>query len=426
MYALVDCNSFYASCERLFRPDLHHKAVIVLSNNDGCVVARSAEAKALGVGMAVPFFQVKKLCKQKDIAVFSSNYTLYQDISNRVMCTLESLVPHVDIYSIDEAFLDLHGVVAFSKSPNRFASNIRHTLYKHVGVPVGVGIAPTKTLAKLANHHAKKEQGICVLNSPELTDFYLKQTPVNDVWGVGKGLTARLYKLGITTAYELAHADKYWLRKHGSVMLERTARELQGEPCHNFLDVLNEKQRKQVICSRSFGRRVTDKEMMREALCHYTARASEKLRAQKGKAKHISMFFRTSMFGEHEQQRRCSVSTQLVYPSQDTRQLTKAVMQLLDANWQDGYRYSKAGVILSDIYDEKTLQFDLLSDIDTTEEVQSNALLGTLDKINTRYGSHTMTFGGQGVTNSRKQWRMASNSSSPRYTTNFKELPLVY
>lgn len=426
MYALVDCNSFYASCERLFRPDLKRQPVIVLSNNDGCVVARSAEAKALGIGMAVPYFQVKRLCAEKGVAVFSSNYTLYQDISNRVMCTLESLVPEVEVYSIDEAFLRLHGLPECLEKPNKFAAQLRHTVFKHVGVPVGIGVAPTKTLAKLANHHAKKEQGVCVLQTPEQAAHYLKHTEVKDVWGVGKGLTAKLDKLGITTAWELANADKYWLRKHGSIMLERTARELLGENCCTLSDTIADKRKKQIICSRSFGQRVTDKDMLREALCHYVARAAYKLREQSATAKHLTVYFRTSMFGDNEKKRRCSASTQLIHPTQDTRTLTHAAMQLFDAHWQAGYRYAKAGVALSDIYDENAMQYDLLSPVDPVQQDQSTALLSALDNINQRYGTHTMTFGGQGVESSRKRWRMSCDSSSPHYTTNFRELPKVY
>lgn len=425
MYALVDCNSFYASCERLFRPDLKHKPVIVLSNNDGCVVARSAEAKALGIGMAVPYFQVKQHCAEQGVSVFSSNYTLYQDISNRVMCTLESLVPEAEVYSIDEAFLDLHGLVDCQQAPNKFAARIRSRIYQHVGVPVGIGIAPTKTLAKLANHHAKKEHGVCVLNTPHETAHYLKKTHVNDVWGVGKGLTAKLEKLGITTAWALAHADKYWLRKHGSVVLERTARELQGENCRTLSDTLADTRKKQIICSRSFGQRVTEKHVMREAVCHYIARAAEKLRAQHALAKHVCLYFRTSMFGEHEKKHRCSVSTQLVHPTQDTRTLTHAMMQLLDTHWQDGYLYAKAGVILSDMYAPDSFQYDLLNPLDTEAQAQSAALCSTLDGINQRYGSHTLAFAGQGLADSRKRWRMSCNSSSPRYTTNINEIPVV-
>lgn len=283
MYALVDCNSFYASCEKLFRPDLRHVPVVVLSNNDGCIIARCALAKPL-VKMGEPYFKCKDELASKGVIVFSSNYTLYQDISNRVMMTLESLAPDCEIYSIDEAWLDITGYSTALCNLSAYAQHLKSTVYQHIGIPVGVGIAPTKTLAKLANHHAKQMGGICVIDNEDSQDYLLRTTAVKDIWGIGRQLNKKLAEMKILTAYDLAHTPIKQLKKHFSVMIERTALELQGIRCYE-LEVSEPKQ--QIVCSRSFGERITDKAQISQAITFYTTRACEKLRSQNSLAKRI-------------------------------------------------------------------------------------------------------------------------------------------
>ena len=302
MFALVDCNSFYASCEKIFRPDLKNRPVIVLSNNDGCIIARSTEAKKMGIKMAQPWYQIKNQYLSGGGIAFSSNYEFYADISNRVMNTLTELCPEIDTYSIDEAFLDLR---SFKRNIDlvRFSYDCRKRIKKWVGVPVSIGIAPTRTLSKLANKVAKDDkrfEGVAVFERKEITDYLLKKTDIADVWGIGRKLSKRLKEIGINNAFQLSKLDPRLAGNNFSVVLEKTIRELRGEPCIN-LNNINEP-KKQIVVSRSFGRGVTSKNILHEAVSFHANRAAEKLRYEKQKCRLITVFIRSNRFSNRVKQ----------------------------------------------------------------------------------------------------------------------------
>ncbi len=419
VFALVDCNNFYASCEKLFRPDLRHTPVVVLSNNDGCVVARSKEAKALGIKMGVPLHQIQDQIRQHGIQTFSSNYALYGDISNRVMQTLEALAPAVEVYSIDEAFLDLTGV-ANAVDLTEFGLQVRATIRQHIGITVCVGIAPSKTLAKLANHAAKQypaTRGVVDLTAPARQKKLLSLMPVSEVWGVGRRLSAQLNSIGITTALELANQNPKDIRQKFSVVLERTVRELNGESCLALEDITPTKQ--QILCSRSFGQRVTRYADMQEAISSYVARAAEKLRHEQQQCQLISVYIRTGLFNPNDPRYSNSASLRLDYPTDDTRVLLNAAGRLLQVIWKDGYRYAKAGITLTDFYDRGVMQPDLF----TQQVITPNSarLMQVVDRINQQQRGKVF-FASQGT---GKAWSMNRNHLSPSYTTSWKDLPEV-
>lgn len=419
VFALVDCNNFYASCEKLFRPDLKDTPVVVLSNNDGCVVARSREAKLLGIKMGVPVFQIKAEMQRHGILAFSSNYALYADLSSRVMRTLEEMAPRVEVYSIDEAFLDLTGIES-AISLVEFGQQVRERIGHWIGITVCVGIAPTKTLAKLANHAAKKypaTQGVVDLTNPDRQRRLLALVPVDDVWGVGRRLSTRLNALGITTALDLANASPRAIRDQFSVVLERTVRELNGESCIELEEIPPTK--KQIICSRSFGAKVTQFELLREAVCEYATRATEKLRKEQQQAKVLTVFIRTSPFKDNEPQYSNSASGELLIPSCDTRDFIELANHLLKRIWKDGFRYAKAGVMLSDFYEPSMFQPGLFDDVSTRSNSQQ--LMSVLDSIN-QSGAGKVFFAGQGT---KKDWSMKREHLSPAYTTRWDQLPRV-
>ncbi len=419
IFALVDCNNFYASCERLFRPDLAGKPVLVLSNNDGCVVARSAETKALGIKMGVPVFQVKDVIRQHNIQVFSSNYPLYADLSSRVMRTLETLAPRVEVYSIDEAFLDLTGMKSVCALED-FGRQVKSTVEQWTGISVCIGIAPTKTLAKLANHAAKKYPatgGVVDLTSKERQKKLLALTPVGDIWGVGKKLTQKLEAIGIHTALELAQSSPERIRQQFSVVLERTLYELNGVPCLEIEEVAPHKQ--QIISSRSFGRLITRLDDMKQAIAQYTARAAEKLRAEQQQAKVLTVFIQTNRFKQSRNSYSNSATGQLAIPSSDTRVLTTLAMQLLQSIWKDEYQYNKGGVMLADFYDQHALQTHLFDDAQQT--ATSNKLMAAVDSINNS-GLGKVFLARQGMNNI---WSMRREYLSPAYTTQWSDLPKV-
>ena len=419
VFALVDCNNFYASCEKLFRPDLKDTPVVVLSNNDGCVVARSREAKLLGIKMGVPVFQIKAEMQRHGILAFSSNYALYADLSSRVMRTLEEMAPRVEVYSIDEAFLDLTGIESVL-SLVEFGQQVRERIGHWIGITVCVGIAPTKTLAKLANHAAKKypaTQGVVDLTNPDRQRRLLALVPVDDVWGVGKRLSKRLNALGIITALDLANASPRAIRDQFSVVLERTVRELNGESCIELEEIPPTK--KQIVCSRSFGAKVTQFELLREAVCEYATRATEKLRKEQQQAKVMTVFIRTSPFKDNEPQYSNSASGELLIPSCDTRDFIELANHLLKRIWKDGFRYAKAGVMLSDFYDPGMFQPGLFDDVSTRSNSQQ--LMSVLDTIN-QSGAGKVFFAGQGT---KKDWSMKREHLSPAYTTRWDQLPRV-
>lgn len=412
--ALIDCNSFYASCERVFRPDLRRTPIVVLSNNDGCVIARSAEAKALGIKMGVPYFQIRRDLERQGVAVFSSNYALYGDMSERVMTVIEGLVPQVEVYSIDEAFTDLTGVPDIESLGRR----IRADVLRCTGIPVGVGIASTKTLAKLANHSAKRWQrqtgGVVSLLDPERRDKVLRVTDVSDVWGIGRRMTEHLRSLGIRSAWDLSQADVWTLRKQFSVVVEKTARELMGTPC---LDLEEEPPPKQEICcSRMFGKRLQTLDPIREAVAAYAARAGEELRAQHSVCKRVRVIIRTGMFNPDEPRFANGMVCELPYPTDDTRQITKTAVAGLEHIYQDGYAFSKAEVLLLDLRQRGEFTDDLFSH---AQPQSSERAMGVLDAINAKWGRNTLR---PGRVKLAPEWRMRREMMSRSYTTSIDQL----
>jgi len=416
MFALCDVNSFYASCETVFRPDLQGRPVVVLSNNDGCVIARSAEAKGL-VTMGAPYFKQKEIFRRHNIVAFSSNYELYADMSARVMDTLELLTPRVEIYSIDEAFCDLTGV-RNCRDLTEFGKEIRATVKQHTHLTVGVGIAPTKTLAKLANHAAKKWQtqtgGVLDLSNIDRQRRLMAALPVEEVWGVGRRIGKRLEAMGIRTALDLADTHIGVIRKHFSVVLERTVRELRGESCLEFEEFVPDKQ--EIVCSRSFGEWVSDYESMRQAICSYAFRAAEKLRKEHQYCRFISAFVKTSPFALNEPYYGNSASVKLLTPTQDSRDLINAATRCLAKIWREGHRYQKAGVMLGDFFSVGVAQLNLFDEAPPRHN--SEALMTIMDKMNEK-GRGTLYFAGQGI---QQQWQMKREMLSPRYTTRIGDL----
>ncbi|WP_028318217.1 translesion error-prone DNA polymerase V subunit UmuC [Desulfobulbus elongatus] len=414
MFALVDCNNFYASCEQLFRPDLRHWPVVVLSNNDGCVVSRSAAAKALGIPMGVPAYQLKEAIVRHGVEVFSSNYALYADISQRVMRVLAELAPEVEIYSIDEAFLDVGGIADLAA----FGRRLRATVRQWIGITVAIGMAPTKTLAKLANSGAKRfpaTGGVVDLSDRERQRRLLRITPVEEVWGVGRRLSRRLRLMGIDTALDLGARDKGELRRRFSVTLARTAMELDGVPCFGLDEA--PPPRKQVISSRSFGERVTSLAAMRQAVCAYTATACEKLRRGRQYARSMSVFLHTSPHAGTAYYGNAAHGS-LPAPSGDTRDFHRLAGRLLDAIWKDGHAYVKAGVMLHDCCPMAPMQLSLLG---TQGLHASDALMTAVDRIN-HSGRGQVFWANQGIDPS---WTMFRNHLSPAYTTNWNAIPCV-
>lgn len=418
MFALCDVNSFYASCETVFRPDLRGRPVVVLSNNDGCVIARSAEAKAAGITMGEPFFKQKDLFRRAGVVCFSSNYELYADMSNRVMTTLEEMSPRVEIYSIDEAFCDLTGV-RNCRDLTDFGKEIRATVLKRTHLTVGVGIAQTKTLAKLANHAAKKWQrqtgGVVDLSNLERQRKLMAALPVDEVWGVGRRISKKLEAMGIKTVLDLADTHTAVIRKHFNVVLERTVRELRGEPCLKLEEFAPVKQ--EIVCSRSFGERVTEYEQMRQAICSYAARGAEKLRGEHQYCRYISAFVKTSPFALNEPYYGKNASIKLLTPTQDSRDIINAATKCLDAIWKEGHRYQKAGIMLGDFFSHGVAQLNLFDE--NAPRKDSELLMNILDQLNVKSGKGTLYFAGQGI---QQQWQMKREMLSPRYTTRFSDL----
>lgn len=418
MFALVDVNSFYASCETVFRPDLKGKAVVVLSNNDGCVIARSAEAKLLGVKMGDPYFKQKDLFRRCGVVCFSSNYELYADMSNRVMTTLEEMSPRCEIYSIDEAFCDLSGV-RNCRVLEDFGRELQDAVYRNTRLSVGVGIGQTKTLAKLANHAAKRWQrqtgGVVDLSNVDRQRKLMAALPVDETWGVGRRITKKLEAMGIKTVLDLADTDIRFIRKHFNVVLERTVRELRGEPCLELEEFAPVKQ--EIVCSRSFGERVTEYDAMRQAICSYASRAAEKLRGEHQYCRFISAFVKTSPFALNEPYYGNSASVKLLTPTQDSRDIIAAATRCFDAIWKDGHRYQKAGVMLGDFFSQGVAQLNLFDD--NAPRAGSEKLMEVLDQLNAKGGRGTLYFAGQGI---QQQWAMKREMLSPRYTTRFSDL----
>lgn len=419
VFALVDCNSFYASCERVFRPDLQRTPIVVLSNNDGCVIARSADAKPF-VKMGEPYFQIKGVLRKHGIVAFSSNYALYGDMSQRVMTVIESLVPALEVYSIDEAFCELTGL-----SPGQVEAlgrTIRAQVLKLTGIPTGVGIAGTKTLAKLANHAAKRWQrqtgGVVDVLDPVKRDKLLRAVDVSEVWGIGRRMTEHLQGMGIKTAWDLAQADPWTLRSKFSVVIEKTARELRGVSCLELEEAAPPKQ--EICCSRMFGHRLKELPPIREAVATYAARACEKLRAQGSTCKRVRVSIRTGMFNPDEPKFARGQVVELLYPTDDTRLITKAAADGLAALYQPGFAFSKAEVLLLDLRQRGEFTDDMFAQ---AQPIATEKVMGVLDQINARWGRGTMRPGGVPAT---PDWGMRREMMSQRYTTRLDQLLIVH
>lgn len=411
--ALVDCNSFYASCERVFRPDLRRVPIVVLSNNDGCVIARSADAKP-HVKMGEPYHQIKDTLRHHGILAFSSNYALYGEMSQRVMTVIESMVPALEVYSIDEAFADLTGI----SGPEQLARQIRSEVLRCTGIPTGIGIAPTKTLAKLANAAAKKWQqhtgGVVFLDTPEKRDWLLKRMPVEDVWGVGRRMKSHLALMGITTAWDLAQADAWTLRKKHSIVIEKTARELWGIPCLELEEA--PPANKEICSSRAFGERLYDIALIGEAVATYATRACEKLRAQNSLCKKVRVSIRTGMFNPNEAKLARSIICELPYPSDDTRVIIKAAYKGLEAIYRPGYAYAKAEILLMELGQRGEFTGDLFA---PEQPESSEKIMGVLDQINAKWGRGTLR---PARIPFSPGWSMRRELLSPRYTTDWDGL----
>ena len=419
MFALIDCNSFYASCEKIFRPDLKHRPIVVLSNNDGCVIARSPEAKKMGINMTQPWYQVKDQYLSKGGVVFSSNYEFYADISNRVMNVLSDLCPEIDIYSIDEAFLDLR---TFRKNIDlvNFAYDCKKRIKDWIGVPVSIGIAPTKTLAKLANKVAKDDprfDGVVILSEPRVIKHFLKSMPIEKIWGIGRKLTAKLENIDIKTAYDLSQVDSRLIGDNFNVVLERTVRELKGQSCITLHDFMEPK--KQIMVSRSFGKSIRSKSVLSEAISFHASRAAEKLRYEKQKCRLITAFIRSNRFNTRVRQIYAAKSFELVHPTDDTRIIIKNANRILDQIFADGYQYAKAGILLSDFTNKYGYQMSLF-DKKRDEKIASR-LMETVDYIKLMEIAK-IGFGNQGY---RNTWRMKREIKSNRYTTKIEEIPIT-
>jgi DNA polymerase V len=413
MFALVDCNSFYASCEQVFRPELRGKPVVVLSNNDGCIVARSKEAKALGIPDLHAFFKIEHIIRQHKIAIFSSNYPLYGDLSNRVMTTLTQFSSAIEVYSIDEMFLSLDD---FSVDLSDYGQEIKRSVWRNVRIPVGVGMAPTKTLAKLASRAAKKIpklNGVCVLDERYKWEWVLRRAALTNIWGVGKRMAIRLEALGIHSAWDLANAQPKYIRSFSNVNLERTIAELNGEACLELEEAPPAK--KQIYCTRSFGNKARELQPVLEAISLYATRAAEKLRAQNHLALTLHMFMHTSPFEPNF----CSLSdvVQLPYPTDDTREIVRLARDTAKKLYRPGHAFLKAGIGLIDITDKQFFQLDLLH---KGQSQKADRLMEVVDRINKQQGKGTVFLGAQGIS---KPWYMRQQYTSPQYTTKWGDIP---
>jgi DNA polymerase V len=418
--ALVDCDNFYVSCERVFNPRLKEKPVVVLSNNDGCIVARSQEAKALNIPMGAPFFQHQKFIQKNNVKVYSSNYALYGDMSKRVMETLKCFSPHVEIYSIDEAFLDLSGFR--HESLTEYGNLIRTTIKKHIGIPVTIGIAPTKALAKIATRIAKRDKtlkGVFDITTHPEIDELLKTIAVEDVWGIGKQYTKLLNTQGILTAKDLKYASPKWIQKHLTIVGLRILKELNGEPCIPMEEL--PPPRKGIICSRAFGKPIEILEELTEAISEYVSRAAQKLRSQNSAASFLQVYVSTNPFKPVPQYINSITSTFLT-PTSFTPELICKAKECVKQIFQPGYQYHDGGVFLGGLISQKQIQLSLFSQPNLKERNKKTELMATLDKVNKRWGRNTLQVASQGI---KKPWKMNQSCVSPHYTTRWQEIPVV-
>lgn len=416
-FALVDVNNFYVSCERVFNPALLNRPVVVLSNNDGCAISRSNEAKAMGIKMGAPYFQIEKELRKAGGVALSSNYSLYADLSNRVMSLLGKFSPDQEIYSIDECFLGMSGF----KELTRIGQEIRHTILRGVGLPVCAGFGPTKTLAKLANHVAKKRpewNGVCDLTSltPTEQDAVVGDIEVGEVWGVGRRIAARLADMGISTVRQLREANPTHIRQSFSVVQERTVMELRGVSCLALEEVAPPK--KQIMVSRSFGSPVFELDDLQQAVGAFASRAAEKLRSQASAAGAVVVFIQTSPFREQDPQYSRSLTVPLSTATDDTLRLTRAALVGLKRIYQPGYAFAKAGVMLRELVDRDKVHGDLFS---VSESPKSDALMAALDRVNSRFGKKALVTG-VAAGGENGVWKMRQGNKSPNFTTRWDEL----
>ena len=413
--ALIDCNSFYVSCERLFNPKIRKKPVVVLSNNDGCIVSRSNEAKALGIKMGEPYFKAKDIIIKNNVHVFSSNYSLYGDLSRRVMRTLKRFNSDIEVYSIDEAFIDLSNFP--DNEVENVAQEIRATVLQWTGIPTSIGIAKTKTLSKVANHIAKKKQsGVTSFIGVENIDPLLEKVDINDVWGVGRQLTKFYHKNGIYNAKQLKNKSNTWIKKSSNVLGSRTAMELRGISC---IDLEKTKsKRKSCVVSRSFGQRVEKYQELKEAVAGYCLNASEKIRSESLNAKSITVFIRTSPFQSRFGYYSNSKTIDFPIATNDSIEIVKTALIALESIFKNGYRYQKAGVILSNL-SESTNSKNLFS---SEKDEKISCLMRSIDSTNYRYGRSSISLASAGV---QKRWNMKREYSSKIDTADFHYLPTI-
>ena len=413
--ALIDCNSFYVSCERLFNPKIRKKPVVVLSNNDGCIISRSTEAKALGIKMGEPYFKAKDIIIKNKVEVFSSNYSLYGDLSRRVMRTLKRFNSAIEVYSIDEAFLDLSNFA--DSEVEKVGKEIRETVLKWTGIPTSIGIAKTKTLSKVANHIAKKkESGVTSLIGIENIDPILEKVEINDVWGVGRQLTKFYHKNGIYNAKQLKSKSNTWIKKNSNVLGSRTAMELRGIPCIG-LEITTTK-RKSCVVSRSFGKRIEMFQELKEAVANYCLNASEKIRSELLVAKAITVFVRTSPFQRNFGYYSNAKTVDFPIATNNSIEIVKTAISILENIFKNGYRYQKAGVMLTGLSNasDKTNLFT------SEKDEKINSLMRSIDNTNYRYGRSTLSVASAGV---HKKWNMRRQYSSKIDTADFYCLPTI-
>lgn len=430
MYALVDGNNFYVSCERVFKPSLEGRPVVVLSNNDGCAIARSNEAKALGIKMGAPWFQIRHMEQTDGLVALSANFVLYGDMSDRMMSLAAGLGPIQEIYSIDESFIGLQGVRGDLTKRSRA---IRERIDRWVGIPCGIGIGHTKTLAKLANHIAKSAErkpgsypielaqvcNLTTLPAQDLDDV-LAATQVEEVWGVGRRIAAQLHEGGIHTVLDLARMDPATVRRRWSVVLERTVRELQGMQCIDLQDAPAPK--KEIACTRSFGTAITELPQLIEAVSEFASRAAEKARKQGSLASQVMVFAHTSPFRPGPRMHR-SVVVPLRRPTSDTALLVQAASMGIRQVFQPGYQLSKAGVMLLDLVPGSVLQEEL--DLEEVAGRDRSKLMTSVDALNGRYGKGTVHIGSTGASNKARTWGMKQLRRTPQYTTRWEDVPIA-
>ncbi len=411
VFALIDCNNFYVSCERVFNPALESVPTLVLSNNDGCAIARSNEMKALGIKMGDPYFKIKDILEKHNVQVFSSNYELYGDMSSRVMGCLRQFSPHMEIYSIDEAFLDLSLI-----PPDElltYGQEIHRKIKQWTGIPVSVGIGPTKTLAKVANKLAKSQGLPChaLLNLADIQKA-LKAFPLKDIWGIGRRWAEKLSQMGFQDAYELSQADTKWARQTFNIVMARLVSELQGLS-YLSLEEINPK-KKSMVSSRSFGKHITSLEDLSASVAYHASRLGQKLRQQQSKASTLAVSIRTNPHRQQDVQYRNSQLIHLPCPTNDSRILISHAKRALEKIYKPGPIYKKAMVMVDGLVPQDYVQYDLFLSQDQVEEEHSRVLMDTLDHLNRTHGKGSLIFASEGT---RKTWRMQRNMKTPSYTT---------